>query len=126
MESYNHAITLNRQAQPPSPWPPLDFGALLVKLDRLDEAHTYLNEALRYDARFPQAHYQLGLLLDKQGKQQGAIQELQTAASLNPSYAEPHYALGRIYTHLGNPREAKEEFARFDKIKQASQTSAAP
>jgi tetratricopeptide (TPR) repeat protein len=122
--AYNQALTLNRRAQPPSPWPPLDFGALLVKLNRLDEAHVYLEEALRYDERFPQGHYELGLLLDKQGKQKDAIRELRIAASLTPSYAEPHYALGRIYTQIGNLPEAQREFAQFDKIKRAKQNPA--
>lgn len=126
IEAYNQALALNRRAQPPSPWPPLDFGALLVKLNRLDEARVYLEEALRYDERFPQGHYELGLLLDKQGKQSDAIRELRIAASLAPSYAEPHYALGRIYTQIGNLPEAQKEFAQFDKIKQAKQKPGAP
>jgi tetratricopeptide (TPR) repeat protein len=126
IESYNQALTLNRKARPPSPWPPLDFGALLVKLNRFDDARAYLDEALRYDGRFPQAHYEMGVLLDKQGKQKEAIQELYVAASLNPSYAEPHYALGRIYTQLGDLREAQKEFAQFDKIKQAQQQPGVP
>ena len=122
MNSYATAVRLNRKGQPPSPWPPLDFAALLVRLNKLEEGAAYLQEALRYDPRFPQAHFQLGVLLEKEGKRQQAIQQLREAESLNPSYAEPHYVLGRVYERIGKTRQAQAEFATFRRIKRASQT----
>jgi tetratricopeptide (TPR) repeat protein len=121
IESYRRAVRLNRQSRSPSPWPPLDFGALLVRLNRLDEGAAYLQEALRYDPRFPQAHFQLGVLLEKKGHLEQAIQQLQEAGVLNPSYAEPHYLLGRVYEQMGKPQAAQAEFAVFNKLKQADQ-----
>jgi tetratricopeptide (TPR) repeat protein len=121
-KSYRIAVRLNHRSRPPSPWPPLDFAALLVRLNDLNAAEDYLREALRYDPRFPQAHFQLGLLCEKKGLREGAIQQLREAASLNPSYAEPHYVLGRVYEQMGKTREAQAEFAMFKKVRQANRT----
>lgn len=121
MKAYRTAVGLNGQSRPPSPWPPLDFGALLVRLNKLNAGATYLEEALRYDPRFPQAHCQLGLLYEKRGQWEQAIQQLRAAGSLNPSYAEPHYLLGRAYEQMRRTREAQAEFSTFKKIKQDNQ-----
>lgn len=65
IEAYRNAVRLNGKDRPCSPWPPADFGALLVKLDRLSEAGELLKQSLDCDSRFPRAHYQMGLLLEK-------------------------------------------------------------
>jgi len=117
IKTYQEAIRRNREKPPPSPWPPLNLGALLIKLGRLDEAETVLRESLQYDLRFPQAHYQLGLLLEKQKKNDEAIAELRQAATLSPSYAEPHYVLGRIYRRKGATKSAEAAWATFQKLK---------
>jgi tetratricopeptide (TPR) repeat protein len=121
IHSYQQSVSLNRDAKPPSPWPPLDLGALFVKLRKPQEARAYIMEALRYDPRFPEAHFRLGLLLQQEGRQQDAIEQLKQAATLNPAYAEPHYALGRSYERIGNLKKARAEFALFEKLKHASQ-----
>ncbi len=117
IRTYGEAIRLNRERQPSSSWPPQNLGTLLVKLDRLDEAEPLLRESLRYDPRFPQAHYQLGLLFERQMKDAEAVQELNQAAALNPSYPEPHYALGRIYRRKGDTKKADAEWNTFHKLK---------
>lgn len=65
---YRQAIGLNRRQLTPSPWPPLNLATLLIELDRLGEAETCAQESLRYEPRFPKAHFQMGLLLEKEGK----------------------------------------------------------
>ncbi len=117
IQSYEEAIRLNRQNRLSSPWPPLDLGALLIKLGRFEQAEAYLKESLRYDPRFPQAHYQLGLLLEKQKKDSEAMHELNQAVDLKPSYAEPHFVLGRIYQRKGDARNAEAEWSTFQRLK---------
>ena len=68
IRSYQEAIRLNREQAAPSPWPPLNLGLLLTRLDRGDEAEALFRESMRCDERFPQAHYQLGMVLDKKGR----------------------------------------------------------
>ena len=82
IQSYQEAIRLNRERRLNSPWPPLNLGALMVKLGRLDEAGLYLRESLSFDAKIAKAHYELGVLLEKQRKDDDAIEELNQAISL--------------------------------------------
>lgn len=117
IRTYQDAVRLNRTRTPISPWPPLNLGALLIKLGRLEEAEASLRESLRYDPKFSQAHYQLGLLLEKQKKDQEAIEELRLAAALDPAYAEPHYVLGRIYRRSGETEKAESAWNTFQKLK---------
>jgi tetratricopeptide (TPR) repeat protein len=117
---YQQAILMNRSQRLPSPWPPLNLGTLLVKLGKLPEAETYLQESLRCEPRFAKAHYQMGLLLEKQKKDEEAIRELHQAAEYDPSYPEPHYLLGKIYQRTGSRTKAEAELEVFQKLKKES------
>ena len=118
VQSFTRAIELNRRQEHPSAWPPLNLAVSLISLNRLDEAAARLHEALSYNPKFPQAHYQLGLVLEKERKFEEAIAPLQRAIELDPSYPEPHYTLGRIYQRLGKRDEAQEQIEKFKKLKQ--------
>jgi Flp pilus assembly protein TadD len=50
-------------------------------------------------------------------KKAEAIAELRQAATLSPSYAEPHYVLGRIYQRKGDTKNAEAAWATFQKLK---------
>ena len=117
IRSFTRAIELNRRQKQPSAWPPLNLAVSLISLNRLDEALARLHEALRYNPEFPQAQYELGLVLEKQQKFGEAIAPLQRAAELDPSYAEPHYTLGKIYQRQGKREEAQEQIEKFKKLK---------
>jgi tetratricopeptide (TPR) repeat protein len=117
IQSFTRAIELNRKQEHPSAWPSLNLAVSLISLNRLDEAETRLHEALRYDPRFPQAHYQLGRVLEKEGKLEEAIAPLQRAVELDPSYPEPHYTLGRIYQRQGKREAAQEQIQKFKKLR---------
>ena len=108
IQSYQEAIRLNRERRLNSPWPPLNLGALMVKLGRLDEAGLYLRESLSFDAKIAKVHYQLGVLFEKQRKDDDAIEELNQAISLDSTYPEPHYTLGRIYQRKGDAKALKQ------------------
>ncbi len=113
------AIELNRKQTTPSPWPPLNLGITLQAQNKLAEAESALQEALRYDNRLPQIHYQMGLLLEKQNRGKEAIASLERAAEFDATYADPHYALGRLYQKQGDSAKAKEAIARFQQLKDA-------
>ncbi|PYT26859.1 MAG: hypothetical protein DMG58_21645 [Acidobacteria bacterium] len=117
--TYQRAVDLNRQGRPVSPWPPLNLGTLLVKLEQFDDAEKYLRDSLLADPKFAQAHYVFGMLLEKRGRDEEAIRELELAAALDTTYAQPHYALGRIYRRAGNAAKAGAELDQFEKLKQA-------
>ncbi len=117
IRSYQEAVRLNREPKSPSPWPPLNLGLLLSRLDRLDEAESLFRESLRGDPRFPQGHYQLGAVLEKKGRSAEAIAELEEAARLDPSYPEPHYALARIHRKSGDAEKADRALEAFQRLK---------
>jgi len=62
----------------------------------------------------------MGLLLEKEKKDDAACQELLEAVRNDPSYPEPHYLLGRIYTRRGDKPRADTEWQTFQKLKQDS------
>jgi tetratricopeptide (TPR) repeat protein len=117
IQSFTRAIELNRRQEKPSAWPPLNLAVSLIALNRLDEAVAQLHEALSYNPEFPQAHYQLGLVLEKERKFEEAIAPLQRAMELDPLYPEPHYTLGRIYQREGKREEAQEQIEKFKKLR---------
>src|SRR5207245_6725172 len=101
VSSFGRAIELNRSLVSPSPWPHLDMAISQIELGQFEEAEANLRKAIGYDPRLPQARYQLGLVLDKEGKTEQAVEALKTCSELDPGYPEPHYLLGRIYHKLG-------------------------
>jgi len=122
IKTYDRAVELNRGQSKPSPWPHVDRAISLISLNQLVEAEKNLREALTYDARLPQAHYQLGRVLEIQGEYQRAVESANLAIELNPSYPEPHYLLGRIYHRLGKDQLSKKEIAQFQELKKAGET----
>ena len=117
--SFTEAIRINRQSAQTSPWPALNLGSLLLKLNRIEEAEPFLRQSIQQDSRLAKAHYQLGLLLEKQLKYAGAVQELKEAAELDPSYPEPHYRLSRIYRKQGEKQNAETALNHFQKLNKA-------
>lgn len=117
IKSYQDALRLNRERGAHSPWPSLNLGIILMRLNRLDEAEPLFRESAGEDARFAAAHYQLGLVLEKKGQAAAAIAALSQAAELDPAYPEPHYALARLYRRAGEVEKADGAIARFLALK---------
>ncbi|HEX9190374.1 MAG TPA: tetratricopeptide repeat protein [Vicinamibacteria bacterium] len=115
--SWEEALRLNGEQQVKSPWPALNLGLLLTRLDRLDEAEGRFRESIASDPRFPAARYQLGLTLDKKGRLPEAVAELEEAARLDPAYPEPQYALSRLYRRAGDREKADRALQRFQELK---------
>jgi len=122
VKSYNHAVELNRLQAKPSPWPHVDLAISLMAVNQPAEAERNLRQALEYDARLPQAHYQLGRVLEMRGDYQAAVQSLKQAIALDPAFPEPHYLLGRLYHRLGEDQLSNKEIAQFQQLKKASET----
>jgi tetratricopeptide (TPR) repeat protein len=121
MKAYERAVELNRSASKPSPWPHLDFAVSLIEANRLAEADRNLRQALTYDSRLPQAHYQLGRVLEMQNQHQSALQALKRAVELDSAYPEPHYLMGRIYQRIGEHALAQAEVQKFQELRSSAQ-----
>lgn len=117
---------MNRESTAASPWPPLNLGSLMLKLDLLNDAESSLRESLRYDSKFAKAHYQLALLLERQGKLEDAVAQLKESSASDPAYAELHYALNRIYRRQGQLQNAQAALEIFQKLKKGKATTSQP
>ncbi len=73
---------------------------------------TYCREALRLDPYLPEAHYNLGLALYRQGRADEAEQSWIRASSIDPDYAEAHFNLGALYYSRGDLEAALARFQR--------------
>ena len=118
-QAYTEAIRLNREQSLHWPWPSMNLGTLLLRLDRLDEAESQLRDSIAIDARFPTAHLRLGQVLEKKERFEEAAAELQEAARLDPTYPEPHYALARIYRRRQDREAAEKELNLFQQLRNA-------
>jgi tetratricopeptide (TPR) repeat protein len=67
-----------------------------------------LRKAIKSDAAFWPAHYELGQYLEAEGKLEEALRSLSEAARLNPQYAPVHFAMARLYTRVGDRGKAIE------------------
>ena len=74
-------------------------------------AQTLLHSALQANPKLPEAHYQLGVLLQSQSKWQDSVAEMLAAIQLQPDYARAHYRLGLAYAHTGRKDDAAREMA---------------
>lgn len=118
IRSHQAALRIGRERGDRSPWPALNLGILLMRLDRYDEADPLFRESARQNPRFAPAAYQLGVLLEKTGRLEEAIAELSRAARLDPDYPEPVYALARVYRRRGDVAEADAALVRFRAVKE--------
>jgi tetratricopeptide (TPR) repeat protein len=120
IEAFENAIRLNGELPVKSPWPSLNLGGLLLRLQRFNEAEERLRESIQIESRLPAAHYRLGRVLEIDERSDEAIAEFQRAAMLDVTYPEPHYALARIYQARQDPRAAT-ELRAFQSLRKADQ-----
>jgi tetratricopeptide (TPR) repeat protein len=115
--SWREAIRLESGQPARSPWPSLNLGLMLTRLDRPDAAAARFRESIACDPNFAPAHYQLGLALEKKGRTADAVAELEEAARLDPAAPEAPYALARVYRRAGDQEKADRALQRFEEIK---------
>lgn len=115
LEVYKRALEINRKSEKQSPQPPLNLGALLERMGKVEEAEPYLREA----ARTPnaQAEYRLGLVLEKLEKPDEALQHYRKAIQISATYPEAYLALGKLLTRRGQEKEAQEALAKFEELR---------
>lgn len=68
-----------------------------------------LKKSEELDAANSETHYQLGNLAIQESKYDEALNELQTAAKLDPEVAKVHLLLARVYRRTGHEKEAEKE-----------------
>ena len=116
-DAFIEAVELNRKAANPSPWPPHNLGYLLLRTENFEQAEKDLREALKYDPKLALAHYHLGRVLEKENRNEVAIDEYKTAAALDQRVPEPLYSLGLLCRREGRKAEAERALAEYRRRK---------
>jgi tetratricopeptide (TPR) repeat protein len=126
VQSFRKAIELDSAAGKPSAWPYYNLAITQQIMDRLPDSESSLREAIRLEPKFPQAHFQLGNVLEQMNRSAEAIAEFQQAVALDPSYAEAHLALGRLYRKSGEETKAQAQLQMYLQLRGSSTSVAAP
>ena len=87
-----------------------------MKANDLDEADKLLRESLQYNPRFGWAHYHMGQLFQKQGKEAEAMTEYKEAVVDDPRLRQAWLALGRQFTRQGNKAQADRALEIFKQL----------
>jgi len=91
------------------------LGAVLIKLNRLEEAEWALRETIRLAPSFAKPHEDLGIVMLELGRANDAVEVLQNAVRLDPSLELAYLNLGKALAQLGKGAEADAAFERsFD------------
>lgn len=87
-------------------------GAILVKLNRLEEAERALRQTVRLAPTFAKPYEDLGHVLLELGRPGEAADALRNAVRLDPQLDRAHLELGKALARLGFGNEADEAFEK--------------
>ena len=111
---YREAVRLNRLAAEPSPWPAINLGSALARGGAYEEAETLLREAVRIDPAAAPAHVpSRARCWNRRTVRTTPSSALRAAADADPAYADPLYALARIYRRQGRTAERRRRAGRL-------------
>jgi len=113
---YLEAIHRDETSEKKSEWPLLDMATMLIHNDRIAEAKPYLTQALAINPSNAQSLFEMGVLLEKSGDLQTALQKFREAMNLDANLAGACYHAARICQKLGRADEAQQYFAKFKEV----------
>lgn len=105
-----------REAAPQNPLVHYRIGYLYHKMNRLPEARSAYETALRFDRCAAGALNNLGNILKKQGELERAIDLFKRACDCDPRAFLPQYNLGNVYREAGRYEQAADAYERALKI----------
>lgn len=82
------------------------YGEFLLKLNRLADSQSVLEEALRTAPHDAELHYELSKVYFRMNRLKEAAHEGETALSVGGPNYKADFLLAQIYTAMGNPLEA--------------------
>ena len=100
------------------------YGAILYARsqgeasDRYLSAKEHLERSLALDPSLAQAHVQLGVIAQAEGRDKDAVASFERAVKFAPTYAAARYRLGSAYQKLGERAKAESELQAFRALKE--------
>lgn len=93
-----------------------DYIRSLYYAGRLEEAHKEALKLREMDANFARAHYELGLILEEEGKLEEAIAEFRLGLKYVPDNVAALTALGHALARAGKRAEAEKVIAKLQEL----------
>jgi protein O-mannosyl-transferase len=88
-----------------------NLGTLDLNRGLFHEARSHFVAALELYPDYPEAHYNMGVILEEQGDLAGAEDHLRKAIAVDsPVSWKTHYVLGLVFKKRGKDREAADQF----------------
>jgi predicted Zn-dependent protease len=100
-----------------------EAGELERRADRLSQARTFFETALRHYPEFDEALVGLGRVLVASGAPKDAVAPLQKATTINPQNEVAFYQLATAYRALGQADAQAQALAAFQRLRQARATA---
>jgi tetratricopeptide (TPR) repeat protein len=120
LRNWSDSMTLYRNMERLAPDAPVvnaQFGVLLERASRYEEALVHLRRAVELEPNYPDAQYNLGVALAHQGRLEESVRHFRMADQGSPDDPETLYNLGLSLRLLGRLDEAAVEFRRALAVK---------
>ena len=114
------AISLVETEHPDYDWSYANLADLLLRENRPAEAQQAALKAAKRNPHSARNFYLGGQALIKLDRRAEAVPLLERAATLDPAYPEPLYALGQLYQRLGEKEKAETTLRKFREAKERS------
>ena len=121
LAAYRDAIAWQSHMLEKYPGPLLDLGSLLLEQNQVQDAISYLRQAVEISPQEFRAHEQLGKAYSRLNELERAQEELEKAAALVPDSAPVHFMLGQVYRKRGLTEKAKNELERGAALQESRQ-----
>ncbi|MFT7668719.1 MAG: arylsulfatase A-like enzyme/Flp pilus assembly protein TadD [Planctomycetota bacterium] len=92
------------------------LGDTYRRLNRLDEAHVHLAEALELDPEYDPAHFYMGAYQEVRGDLEAASASYRRNLELRPEYVPAREALARLQREAGDVTSALEQYEKIVKL----------
>ena len=99
----------------------INLGRLRHAAKALEEAERLYREALAIEPRHPIALFNLGVVLEDRGNAGSAIECYKLSIDTDPTIAEAHYNLARLYVKQSDETQAIRHYARYKSLMRTKQ-----
>ncbi len=100
-----------------------DTALVLIKSGDITEALNLLQRSIILDSGYARAHFNLGIVYQRNNKLGDAIHEYKTAVDLRKHYYGPAYNLGLLYSQVDKPEDALEWLNRAAESNRSQQSA---